>query len=56
MTDKLEVVILDRPRYDELLEVESFLKDLRTAGLENWDGYWYVQAMRSDKDEKEIYE
>lgn len=54
MTEKVEVVILDRPRYEELLEREAFLNALKAAGVDNWEGYDYAQEAYSE--EKEIYE
>lgn len=55
MTDKVDCVVLDMARYNELLEAEEFLNALRAAGVDNWDGYEYAQDMVSE-DEENTYE
>lgn len=39
MTDKVDCVVLDMDRYNELLEIETLLNTLYAAGVANWDGY-----------------
>jgi len=37
MTEKQVTISVER--YEELLEAERFLEALRSAGVDNWDGY-----------------
>lgn len=50
---KVNVVMLDTERYEELLNSEQLLQALRAAGVDNWDGYDYAfEILREWNDEE----
>ena len=52
MTEKVNAVVLDLERYEELLETERWLSCLEAVGLDNWDGIGYASNLfRQDTEE-----
>ena len=41
----VNIIEVDRERYEELLEKEMWLEALETAGVDNWDGLDYAQEI-----------
>ena len=39
MTIENETIEISKTLYDELLDDQKFLRALRIAGVDNWDGY-----------------
>lgn len=43
----VNLIEVDKERYEELLEKEMWLEALETAGVDNWDGFDYAQEIYS---------
>ena len=44
----METVEISKERYDELIDIESFMLALQAAGVDNWDGYDVAQEMMEE--------
>ena len=42
------VVVIEKKRYEELLEQEKWLRALEAAGVDNWNGYDFAQDLREE--------
>ena len=41
-------IVIQKKRYEELLESEEFLGCLQAAGVDNWEGYEQAQEILED--------
>lgn len=47
----METVTITKEEYEELKSDQDFLSALRSAGVDNWDGYDYALESLEDSEE-----
>lgn len=48
MPTNMETVTIPKEEYDDLVSDSKFLKALRAAGVDNWEGYGVAQDYLED--------
>lgn len=46
-----ETIVIEESRYNELLEIERFMRALEAAGVDNWEGYDFAVDLMEEQNE-----